>query len=188
MGILTVEQIVSVDGYAAAPDGGTEFFEAADFGDERRTDSEQMRWLETVDAVLLGAETYRKFAAFWPTADPAIHAVAGPIAALPKYVVSNTLESAPWGDGKIEILRGDGAAAARDLTARHASTVVWGSLRLATALLAAGEVDVLRLRIVPVLLGAGRSFTPDTGDTHPLRLAAVHPDPAGVVTLTYERA
>ena len=64
MGILTIEQIVSADGYAAAPDGGLGFFEAADFGDESAPT--QMRWLETVDAILLGANTYRGFAQFWP--------------------------------------------------------------------------------------------------------------------------
>src|SRR5215207_6148844 len=121
MGVLTIEQIVSADGYVAAPDGDLSFFEAADFGDESRTDSEQMRWLQTVDASLLGANTYRAFAEFWPHADPATDAVAEPINRLPKFVVSNSLARAPWGQDEITVVRGDGADAARRLKDRFAS-------------------------------------------------------------------
>ena len=50
----------------------------------------------------------------------------------------------------------------RSPRSRSASTaiVVWGSLTLADALFEAGLVDELRLRVVPVLIGEGRSFTP----------------------------
>src|SRR5688572_1935263 len=185
MGILTVEQIVTADGYAADESGGIDFFESVDFGDESRTDSEQMRWLDTVEAILLGRRTYEMFAAFWPSADPAVDAVAGPIARLPKYVVSNSLSRAPWGDGEIDVLRGDGVAAARALRDRFASVVVWGSLILADDLLRAGAVDVLRLRVVPVLLGAGRSFIPNDLGERRLRLEHAEAHPTGHVTAQY---
>ncbi|MFM2475579.1 dihydrofolate reductase family protein, partial [Burkholderia cenocepacia] len=94
MGSITLEQIVSADGFAAAPDGDLASFDAVDAVDESRTDSSQMRWLETVDAILLGRTTYEMFASYWPTADPAVDAVAGPIARLPKHVVSSTLDRA----------------------------------------------------------------------------------------------
>ena len=58
-------------------------------------------------------------------------------------------------------------------------------LTLADALLPAGLVDELHLRIVPVLLGDGRSFTPaDVGDRR-LELDRVAPRPGGVVSLRY---
>lgn len=185
MGTIAVEQIVSADGFAAAPDGDLSFFEAASFGDESRTDTSQMRWLETVDAILLGRTTYEMFASYWPTADPAVDAVAEPIARLPKHVVSATLERAPWGDGEVEVLRDGAVAAARTMRDRYASTVVWGSLRLTDALLAEGLVDELRLRIVPVLIGEGRGCTPAALGMRGLTLRDVERHETGHVTLVY---
>jgi dihydrofolate reductase len=185
MSVLTVEQIVSADGYAADSAGGLDFTEAVAFEDESRTDSEQMKWLETVDAILLGANTYRIFADYWPGADPTVDAVADPINRLPKFVVSNSLERAPWGDGHIDILRGDGAESARSLKERFESIVVWGSLQLADSLLVAGLVDILRLRIVPVLIGNGRSFTPSRLGQQRLHLERAHVHPTGHLGLTY---
>jgi dihydrofolate reductase len=183
MGRLTVEQIVSVDGYAADADGGIDFFQAVDQGD--RTDDDQLAFLKDIDAILLGANTYRMFAGYWPNADPDVDRVAEPINRLPKFVVSNTLKDAPWGDGSIEILDGDGAEAAAALKERFEGIVVWGSLTLADALFEAGLVDELRLRVVPVLIGAGRSFTPANLGERRLALDHVVSHPTGHVGLTY---
>jgi dihydrofolate reductase len=183
MGRLIVEQIVSVDGYAADADGGIGYFEAVDGLDA--TDHEQLAWLGGVDAILLGANTYRMFADYWPAADPAVEPVAEPIARLPKHVVSNSLDRAPWGDGEIEVLRGDAVASVARLTDRFDATVLWGSLQLADALFEAGLVDELRLRVVPVLIGAGRSFTPGALGQRPLALVNATTHPSGHVSLHY---
>ncbi|MGR0218526.1 dihydrofolate reductase family protein [Agromyces sp. ZXT2-6] len=191
MGRLVVEQIVSADGYAADADGGIGFFEASPeiAGDAASgagpIDREQLEWLAGVDAILLGANTYRMFADYWPDADPAVEPVAEPIARLPKHVVSNTLERAPWGDGEIEVLRGDAAASVARLKARFDATVLWGSLQLADALFEAGLVDELRLRVVPVLIGAGRSFTPTGLGQRGLALDHATTQPSGHVSLHY---
>ena len=191
MGRLIVEQIVSADGYAADADGGIGFFEVSpEVAGDAATgagpiDREQLAWLEGVDAILLGRNTYRMFADYWPDADPAVDPVAEPIARLPKHVVSNTLERAPWGDGEIEVLRGDAAASVARLKQRFEATVVWGSLLLADALFEAGLVDELRLRIVPVLIGAGRSFTPAGLGQRPLALDHAVTYPSGHVSLHY---
>ena len=183
MGRLIVEQIVSVDGYAADPEGGIGFFEAVDEVDSN--DADQLAFLEHVDAILLGANTYRMFAAYWPQADPEVERVAEPIDRLPKFVVSNTLTQAPWGDGAVEILRGDGAEAAAALKERYAAIVVWGSLTLADSLFEAGLVDELRLRVVPVLIGEGRSFTPAKLGERRLELDHVVTHPSGHVGMEY---
>jgi dihydrofolate reductase len=114
------------------------------------------------------------FADYWPKADAKAERVAGPINDLPKFVVSSTLQAAPWGDDHtVEILRGDGVQAVRAVRARiDGDLILWGSLTLCDALLRAGEVDVLRLRVVPVLIGRGRSFTPD--DLGERRLSLVY--------------
>jgi dihydrofolate reductase len=185
MGKIIVEQIVSADGHAEDADGGIGFFANADWIND--ADTEQLRLLSSVDAIVFGARTYRMFADYWPAADPVAEPVARPIMALPKFVVSSTLESAPWGAAdEAEILRGDGVAALRGLRQRFAGhLIIWGSLSLSDALLRAGQVDVLRLRVLPLLTGGGRSFAPRGLGLRPLSLASTRTFAQGLVVLEY---
>lgn len=184
MGRITVEQIVTVDGYAAEPDGGMRFAEAAEAGNPN--DADQLAFIQDVDAILLGANTYRMFAGYWPTADPTVEIVAEPINRLPKFVVSATLTDAPWGaDGSVEILRGDAIDSVTALQTRFDHIIVWGSLALADALFEADLVDTLRLRVVPALIGAGRSFTPASLGERRLELERAVALQSGHVGLTY---
>lgn len=189
MGRLIVEQVVTADGYAADPEGGIGFFEALlpvdDEGNVGLNDDEQLAYVSQADAILFGATTYRMFADYWPGVDPAVEHVSALVNGLPKFVVSNTLTDAPWGEGHIDVLRGDGAEQAAALKARFGTVIVWGSMVLTDALFTAGLVDELHLRVVPVLLGEGRSFTPAGLGERSLELAAVVPKPGGVVSLRY---
>lgn len=185
MGKVIVEQIVSADGYAAEEDGGIGFFHPE--SDFSGTEAEQMRMMDTVGAIVFGAVTYRMFADYWPTADATVERVAVPINALPKFVVSSTLRSAPWGDYPgVEIIHTDGVEAVRALRDRIAGDlIIWGSLTLCDALLRAGEVDVLRLRVVPVLLGRGRSFAPADLGQRRMTLAKAEAFPGGIAVLEF---
>ena len=185
MGKIIVEQIVSADGYASYKDGGIGFFDAG--GGFKDGEDGQLKMLEPVGAIVLGATTYRMFADYWPVADEKVERITGPINSLPKFVVSNTLRSAPWGDkGEVEILRGDGVDSLRGLRQRiDGDLMIWGSLTLTDALFRAREVDVLRLRMVALLLGEGRSFAPcGMGDLE-LALEHAHSYPSGHVVLQY---
>ncbi|MES2823519.1 MAG: dihydrofolate reductase family protein [Pseudomonadota bacterium] len=185
MGKVIVEQIVSADGYAEDADSGIGFFANADW--INAADTEQLRMLSGVAAIVLGANTYRMFADYWPSADPAAEPVAVPIRDLPKFVVSSKLESAPWGDkDSAEILKDDGVAAVRGLRQRFAGDlIIWGSLTLSDALLRAGEVDVLRLRVLPILIGNGRSFAPSDLGLRQLSLASVQSFAGGLMVTEY---
>lgn len=189
MGRLLVEQVVTADGYAADRDGGLDFFEAlvrpGENGEVDLNDAEQLDYVSQAQAILFGATTYRMFAEYWPGVDPGVERVAELINRVPKFVVSNRLTDAPWNGSQVEILRGDGAEATAALKERFDTLIVWGSLTLTDALLRAGLVDELHLRIVPVLLGDGRSFTPrDLGDRR-LELDHLTARPGGVVSLRY---
>jgi dihydrofolate reductase len=185
MGKVIVEQIVSADGYAAYKDGGIGFFNAS--GDFRDAEDEQMTMLRSVGAIVFGATTYRMFADYWPGADEKVEHVAGPVNSLPKFVVSNTLRSAPWGaTGEVEILRGDGVDSVLGLRRRiDGDLMIWGSLTLTDALFRARQVDVLRLRTVAVLLGEGRSFAPEGLGDLKLSLQHVRSYPSGHVVMQY---
>lgn len=183
MGRVIIEQIVSADGFAADSEGGMKFMEVAE-PDEQ--DVDQLRMLERVDAIAFGRVTYGMFAEYWPDADPEQYPVQVPIMALPKHVVSNTLETAPWADGDIPVERGDGVDSVRRLRDHYAGDIIiWGSLTLADALFRAGEVDVLRLRIVPTLIGAGRGPTPADLPMTALTLVGSRVFDGGQVTLEY---
>jgi len=185
MGKVIVEQIVTVDGYASDKDGGIGFFDAA--GDFKDAEPEQMKMMESIGAIVFGTTTYKMFADYWPTADEKVEKVTGPINRLPKFVVSNTLKTAPWGDkGQVEILSGDGVESVRGLRERiKGDLMIWGSLTLTDALFRAGEVDVLRLRTVPVLLGEGRSFVPGDLGEEKLSLQTVESHPSGHIVMQY---
>jgi dihydrofolate reductase len=73
--------------------------------------------------------------------------------AMPKYVVSTTLENPEWNN--TSVLRSlDEVAALKE--GEGGSILVHGSATLAQALAAAGLVDRYHLLVFPLLLGAGK--------------------------------
>jgi hypothetical protein len=66
---LVVQQFVTLDGYAAGPNGELDF--VTESGADADPTSgpfvdEQRAFIESLDTILLGAVTYRMFAAYWP--------------------------------------------------------------------------------------------------------------------------
>lgn len=186
MARLIVEQIVSADGTAEDSEGGMSFLTPESTGGE--ADVEQLRRLADLQAIVLGANTYRMFASYWPTASEQDDPIAGIINRLPKHVLSNTLDEAPWGDlAPATVERGDVIDSLRRIKGEYPGEIIlWGSLSLADAAFLAGEVDVLRLRILPSLVGGGRSVAPTSLPVTPLRLVASSIHPGGQVALEYE--
>jgi hypothetical protein len=58
MGRVIVEQVVSVDGYTSDRNGGLDYFGSA--GGFLETQDEQMEMMAGVDAIIFGANTYRR--------------------------------------------------------------------------------------------------------------------------------
>ena len=61
MGDLVVQQFVSADGFAANDRGEFDLFDGLE-SDSSEFDQSNLEWLESVGAIVLGAETYRMFA------------------------------------------------------------------------------------------------------------------------------
>ena len=102
MGIIAADLFLTLDGVYQAPGGRDE--DRSDgfaFGGwqaplrERRSGASIMASIERTDALLLGRRTYDIFSSFWPF-QPAEDPVAAKFAAIPKYVVSRTLEDPSW--------------------------------------------------------------------------------------------
>jgi hypothetical protein len=66
MGQLVVQEFVSADGFAADANNDFTFYEYLS-GGTAEFDRSQLKWLETVDTMVLGAKTYREFVEYWPT-------------------------------------------------------------------------------------------------------------------------
>jgi len=156
MGRLVVSEFVTIDGVFEDPGGGEAFehggwafrFERGEAGDRFKFDE-----LMAADAQLLGRVTYEGFAAAWPKMDG--DPFGQKMNAMPKYVVSSTLERADWTN--TTILAGDPIeSVARIKREVENDVLVAGSGRLVRSLLAARLIDELRMMVFPVVLGAGK--------------------------------
>lgn len=181
---VIVQELISADGFVADTSGGLDFFGAVD--DYEEVDQDNIAMLESVDTILLGAVTYRMFVSYWPTAER--ERMSESVNTVRKLVFSSSLDSAPWGRWRsAEVVGGDAAEYVSALRREPGGDiVVWGSISLAQSLLGAGLVDELQLRVVPVVIGAGRTLTSTASGTHKLRLAEAKPYASGIVSLRYD--
>jgi dihydrofolate reductase len=178
--LIIVDEIVSADGFAARGDGSIDFFVDIEGMVDSVGNSDRMA---RVSAVLLGAQTYLEFSAYWPSQRPDAD-----VNRLPKHVLSRSLSSAPWGElPPATVERGTAAEVTRRLAERYdGDVIVWGSLSLTRELLQLGLVDEIWLRVVPVALGCGRRFFP--AQDIPFASAEVAAHPGGWATVRYELA
>jgi len=161
MRTVVVQQFVTLDGYAAGPNGELDFVTESG-ADADPTEGpfveKQLAFIESLDTILLGAVTYRGFADYWPEQTTETQAIADALNATPKVVFSSTLESAPWGNWEpARLVSGSATEEVRRLKAEPGGDmVVWGSLTLSDSLMRDGLVDEYRLQILPVVLGRGK--------------------------------
>jgi dihydrofolate reductase len=188
MGRIVVTEFVSVDGVMEAPGGDDDFVRGAwTFEFDRGDDGNQFKMDEVDDAeaLLLGRRTYEGFAAAWPEREGEF---ADKFNAMPKYVVSNTLEDPEWSNSTV--IKGDVAGEVAKLRDRvDGNLYVHGSCQLVQTLIEAGLVDELRLMVFPVVLGTGKRLFGETTDMKTLKLKEskiVGSD--GVAIVVYEPA
>jgi dihydrofolate reductase len=185
---IVVTEFISIDGVIEDPGGS----EGTDFGgwSFKFDDPEGMKYKldETMEheAMLLGRVTYEGFAAAWPGRTDEV-GFAEKMNAMPKYVVSRTLEKADWNNSTI--LSGDLATEVAALRAQDGGDIlVAGSASLVRALAAADLVDEYRLMMFPIVLGRGKRLFADVPGTPILKRVDVKPLDSGTVILTYHRA
>jgi dihydrofolate reductase len=186
MGQLIVQDFVSADGFAADANNEFTFYELLD-GGTAEFDRSQLKWLETIDTMVLGANTYRMFVEYWPTPASKDEIIAPSLNSLHRVVFSRHLTQAPWGNMvEAAIESGDPIEAIRRIKAETGGDiVVWGSLSLAQTFLAAGVVDSVRLVVMPIAIGAGRGVFPPGQDPNLLSLQSATAYDQGLVELVY---
>jgi dihydrofolate reductase len=184
MGKIVVSDNITLDGVIQDPAGDEGFKYGGWVGLIK--DSPQLGQLALDEALaaeawLLGRRSYEWFAARWPSRSGEL---ADRLNSLPKYVVSGTLEHLAWNNSTLLTgdVRGAVATLKRQLTGE---IVVPGSFQLVRTLLEHDLVDELRLKIFPVVLGAGQRLFDETSSKKPLRLFGTQTIEGGITCLSY---
>ena len=188
MGRIVVTEFVSIDGVMEDPGGAEDFkYGGWSFEFDRGDDGNQFKLDETrrADGLLIGRRTYESFAGAWPDREGEF---ADKFNAMPKFVVSTTLENPDWNNTTV-LDGGDATAAVRKLKDEFDGELqVPGSHRLVQELIASDLVDQINLMVFPVILGTGKKVFEEKPERRNLRLKESKVVGDGVLVLTYERA
>jgi dihydrofolate reductase len=182
---LIVQQWATVDNFAAEEDGGLGFVSGEPFSDDSNQafKNSVMEFIDSVDTMILGANTYAMSKDYWPYAEEQGE-YGEKLNNLTKYVASSSLEEAPWGDFPAATVTSDPVATIRELKAQDGKDIwLWGSLQLMQTLMEAGVVDEVQMRVCPASIGKGK---PIFDGQHELKLVEATPFDTGVVLLRYE--
>ncbi|WP_407547972.1 dihydrofolate reductase family protein [Streptomyces sp. Pv4-95] len=193
---IVISEFISLDGIVQAPGGPDEDTDGGfahggwshPFFDPEVVGGAFDDAMSNAEALLFGRRTWQAMAAAWPqrAGDP----FADRMNAIPKHVVSRALgdDELTWanttripGDNALSHIRQLHGTAGGDL-------LVMGSPTLVRALLGEGLFDELRLMIMPVLLGGGKTIFPDDRAHRALALASTATSPTGVHVCTYRPA
>lgn len=177
----------SLDGFMSGPNGELEWL-APDIDAEFWDDVNGL--LATVDTTLFGRITYQNFEQYWPAVprNPASpnHELEFSrwIEKTPKYVASTTLTQLPWNNSTV--LRHQVLQNVSQLKQQSGKRILmFGSCNLAIHLLDAKIIDEIRLRIHPIVLGAGRLLFKSGTKQHTLKLEEAKKFASGVMSLHY---
>jgi len=177
---------VSLDGVIQDPAGDEGFARGGWVGlIQHRLELNQLALDDALGAgaFLMGRRTYDWFAARWPSRSGAL---AERLNAIPKYVLSSTVDELAWTNSTV--LRGDAIEEVTRLRRESAGDLmVPASVRLARALLEADLVDELRLKVFPIVIGAGARLFGETSGTHGLRLVETRTIDGDTAYLRYAR-
>ncbi len=180
-----MQEWTSLDGFAAGPNDEIDFFIAPELAID--SDNDLLRFMDGIDTILLGGNTYTMFAEYWPTEQAKDEIIGEKLNATPKLIFSKSLKEAPWGKwNNAELIRTDAVAELRKLKQQEGrDMVLWGSLSLGQSLLRAGLIDEVEIRICPVAIGKGRTIFPDSSDYTRLELIDSKQYASGLMMVRY---
>jgi dihydrofolate reductase len=132
-------------------------------------------------AHLMGRVTYQSMAGYWPTST---EPYAAPMNEIPKVVFSKSLTVASWPQSRIA--SGDLATEIAALKNEPgADLIAYGGTRFAAALASQGLIEVYRLFVQPLALGAGGSVFAELTGPLGLELIESRAFECGVVLHSY---
>ena len=141
-----------------------------------------MEFIDSVDTMIIGANTYAMARDYWPTASDQ-GAYGEKLNRLTKVVASTTLPDAPWGTFPAATITQDAVSTVQELKRRSGKDIwLWGSLMVMRSMFAADLVDEVQLRVCPTSRGKGSTVFDDRRD---MRLVEATPFANGIVLLRY---
>ena len=178
---------MSLDGNVADREGKLDFFTSLAPEQNKYSDADQLKFLESVDTILLGRKTYELFAEFWPEATTETEIIADKLNETKKIVFSNTITKAPWGRWpEAEVISGDAADAIRRLKSMPGKDMVmWGSISLAQNLMTQNLIDEYHIQLCPQVTGGGRPLFAEGVNVDRFKLIEVRHYDTGTVFLRY---
>jgi dihydrofolate reductase len=182
---IIVTEFITLDGVIEAPGGDETRHPHGGWQREythKETEKYKIDELSSVDALLLGKNTYELFAGFWPTQTGA--GFADPINKLPKYVVSRSLQKVEWNNS--HLLRDVAKDVAELKKSDGGNILVYGSGTLVKALLHHDLVDELRLIVYPISLGGGLRIFDDNRELKKFKLNYSRAVDNGALILEYQ--
>ena len=186
MGTIVISENASLDGVIQDPTGEEGFARGGWFGQIKdRPEVAKLALDEALgaEALLLGRRSYEFFAARWPSRSGEL---ADTLNSLPKYVVSTALQDPDWNNSTV--LSGEAVSEVTKLKQRlDGDILVLASFQLIHTLMKHDLVDELRLKVFPVVIGAGERLFRDTNDKKPMRLVNSWTIDDSVAVLTYQR-
>jgi dihydrofolate reductase len=185
LGRIVVSANVSLDGVIQDPAGDEGFGRGGWVGlikDHPQVNELALKDALGAEALLLGRRSYEWFAARWPSRGGAL---ADRLNSLSKYVVSSGLEDPGWTNSTV--LTGDVVHAVTTLRQElNGEILVLASFQLLRTLMEHDLVDELRLKIFPVVLGAGERLFGETSERKLVRLVDAQALDGDVAFLTYK--
>ncbi|HEY5750086.1 MAG TPA: dihydrofolate reductase family protein [Chryseolinea sp.] len=179
-----VQQWITADSIVAEEDGGLSFVTVSAFAEPGDEDlgAASLEFIDTVDTMILGANTYAMGKGYWPTAVEQGE-FGEKLNNLTKFVASSRLKAAPWGKFPAATITADPVATVRELKKQEGKDIwLWGSLTLMQSMFEAGVVDEVYLRVCPTTRGRGARMFEDRYD---MRLLEAQAFESGVVMLRY---
>jgi len=165
---LFVSMITSLDGYIEGPGRELDWFHDGDPQFEQYCDE----MVDSVGVALYGRRSYELMVEHWPGAERSPRsaqelAFARKMNALPKVVLSRTLDHATWNNTRVV---SDAASIAALKREPGKPIVAWAGAGLVSTLARLGLVDEYRLVVHPVLLGGGTPMFQDVAARRRLEL------------------
>lgn len=177
---IILDLAVTLDGFIEGPDGEIDWLtgdESTDFADILND------ILKGIDTVFYGRISYEKWGNFVPEGDEKLLNAYANLHSKKKYVFSTSMPD----DGKSILIKSDIRNEVNKILGQPGENIwLYGGGSLITTFINEGLIDIYRIAVYPVILGAGKPLFNNIQKRANLELKEAKPHPSGILLLTYE--